>query len=99
DSNADQALLENEALQLRQEHIPLRIVPLFPVMSDLRLFTALFGGKSIVEPSVFTHTAKRRAASIAAPPAWSLLLLGGILVLLLAGNERWNGRLTVREAA
>jgi VWA domain-containing protein len=99
DSNADQAMLENEALQLRQEHIPLRIVPLFPVMSDLRLFSALFGDRSIVQPSVFTHTAKRRASAVAAPPAWSLLLLGGILVLLLAGNERWNGRLSVSGAA
>ena len=44
---------------------------------------------------VSTIGAKRHAASVAAPAPWALLLLGGILVVLLAGNERWNGRLEV----
>jgi hypothetical protein len=70
-----------------------RIVPLFAQPRDKRLFAALFGEDSFVDPSVFTHTAKRQAASIAAPQPWMLLLLGGFLVLLLAGNERYNGRL------
>jgi hypothetical protein len=99
DSNADQSRLEQEALTLRQAKIPVRIVPLFAAPRDLRLFAALFGENAFVDPSVFTHTAKRHAASIAAPAPWALLLLGGLLVLLLAGNERWNGRLAVRAAA
>jgi hypothetical protein len=94
DSNADQGLLETEALRLRTEHIPVRIVPLFAQPRDKRLFAALFGEDSFVDPSVFTHTAKRQAASIAAPQPWMLLLLGGFLVVLLAGNERFNGRLS-----
>jgi hypothetical protein len=93
DSNNDQGLLEEEALQLRTAHLPVRIVPLFAAPRDLRLFTALFGQSAIVDPSVFTHTATRHAASVAAAQPWALLLLGGALVLLLAGNERWNGRL------
>jgi hypothetical protein len=93
DSNADQALLEDEAVELRSQHIPVRIVPLFAAARDVRLFSALFGDNAFVDPSVFTHTAKRQAASIAAPNPWALLLLGGLLVLLLSGNERWNARL------
>jgi hypothetical protein len=93
DSNSDQGLLDQEALTLRRQHIPVRIVPLFAAARDISLFKALFGESSIVDPSVFTHTAKRRAASVAAAQPWTLLLLGGALVLLLAGNERWNGRL------
>src|SRR6476469_981357 len=93
DSNADQGLLETEALRLREEHIPVRIVPLFAQPRDKRLFAALFGDKSFVDPSVFTHTAKRHAASSAAPQPWMLILLGCLLVALLAGNERYNGRL------
>jgi hypothetical protein len=93
DSNADQGLLETEALRLREEHIPVRIVPLFAQPRDKRLFAALFGDDSFVDPSVFTHTAKRHAASIAAPQPWMLVLLGCLLVALLAGNERYNGRL------
>jgi predicted phage tail protein len=99
DSNADQALLEQEALQLRAEHIPVRIVPLFAAPRDRRLFAALFGDKAFVDPSVFTHTAKRHAAAVAAPQPWLLILLGLLLVVLLAGNERFNGRLTARDVA
>jgi hypothetical protein len=99
DSNADQGLLEQEALQLRTEHIPVRIVPLFAAPRDKRLFAALFGEKAFVDASVFTHTAKRHAAAVAAPQPWMLLLLGALLVVLLAGNERYNGRLTARGVA
>jgi hypothetical protein len=99
DSNADQGALEQQALQLRQAHIPVRIVPLFPTTDDLHRFTALFGTSSLVDPRVFTHTAKRRATSVTAPQPWELLLLGALLVLLVAGNERWNGRLVVRGTA
>jgi hypothetical protein len=91
DSNGDQSLLEQEAATLHAQHIPVRIVPLFATIRDVDLFTALFGQSSMVDPSVFTHTAKREAASVAASQPWALLLLGGALVLLLAGNERWNG--------
>ena len=93
DSNGDQSLLEQEAATLHAQHIPVRIVPLFATIRDVDLFTALFGQSSMVDPSVFTHTAKREAASVAASQPWALLLLGGALVLLLAGNERWHGRL------
>jgi hypothetical protein len=99
DSNADQGLLEQEALALRTAKIPVRIVPLFAAPKDRRLFAALFGENALVDPSVFTHTATRHAAPIAAPAPWTLLLLGGLLVALLAANERWNGRLTLRAAA
>jgi hypothetical protein len=93
DSSADQPLLEQEAVRLRQEHIPLRIVPLFASAHDKSLFAALFGDDAFVDPKVFTHTATRHTESIAAPAPWLLLGLGGILVLLLAANERFNARL------
>lgn len=93
DSAADQPLLEQEAVRLRQLHIPLRIVPLFAAPHDKRLFGALFGDNSFVNPKVFTHTATRHTAAIAAPAPWGLIGLGLILVLLLGANERWNARL------
>jgi VWA domain-containing protein len=99
DSNADEALLQAEALRLRAEHVPVRIVPLFAQPTDKRLFAALFGENAFVDPSVFTHTARRHAASVAAPQPWVLILVGALLVLLLAGNERLNGRLVAKGAA
>jgi hypothetical protein len=98
DSNADQGRLEQEALLLRSKHIPVRIVPLFAATDNLHLFGALFGNKAFVDPSVFTHTAKRHAEPVRAPSPWLLILLGTILVFLLAGNERWNARLEAKAA-
>jgi hypothetical protein len=98
DAASDEGLLTAEALRLRAEHIPVRIVPLFAAAADLHFFTALFGRDALVDPSVFTHTAKRHAESVAAPAPWTLLLLGALFVVLLAGNERWNSRLQVERA-
>jgi hypothetical protein len=91
----DQQPIISEALRLRREHITVRIVPLFATGQNKRFFSTLFGSDVFVDPSVFTHTAKRHAAAIAAPTPWALLALGILLVVLLAGNERWNGRLAI----
>jgi von Willebrand factor type A domain len=98
DSDADQASLEEEALRLRADHVPVRIVPLFATPQNRSIFAALFGNNAFVDPSVFTHTAKRHAAAVAAPQPWMLILLGALLVVLLAGNERFNARLETRGA-
>lgn len=93
DAATDQAALEAEAVRLRQDHIPVRIVPLFAKASDKRYFAALFGDNVFVDPSVFRHSAKRHEDGVTAAEPWALLGLGALLVCLLAGNERWNGRL------
>lgn len=99
DADADQPALDIEALRLRQAHIHVRIVPLFANPVKLRYFAALFGPNVFVDPSVFTHTAKRHEQSISVAEPWALLTLGVALVLLLAGNERWNSRLAIGAAA
>jgi hypothetical protein len=98
DAAADLPALSGEALRLQREHIAVRIVPLFADPTNLRLFAALFGQKAFVSPSVFTHTAKQHEQAVAATEPWGLLALGVLLVLLLAGNERWNARLALGEA-
>lgn len=99
DATSDRGLLADEALLLRSKHIPVRIVPLFASASNIQFFGALFGRRAFVDPSVFTHTAQRHAQPIAAPAPWGLLLLGALLVVLLAGNERLNGRLQAAGVA
>ena len=99
DATADQPALAAEALHLRREHIAVRIVPLFAASANIRYFAAIFGDNVFVHPSVFTHTAKRHAQAVAGSQPWALLVLGVLLVLLLAGNERWNGRLAIDAAA
>jgi hypothetical protein len=95
DATADQPALDAEALRLRKAHIAVRIVPLFANPQNLDYFAAVFGDNAFVDPSVFTHTAKRQAQAVAATEPWALLALGLLLVVLLAGNERWNGRLSM----
>lgn len=99
DAAADQGALAAEALRLRRESIPVRIVPLFASRLNLRYFAGVFGPDVFVDPSAFTHTAQNRTQAVAAVEPWTLLLVGALLVLLLAGNERWNGRLSVGAAA
>jgi len=94
DATSDQPVLDAEALKLRRAHIAVRIVPLFATPTNMRYFSAVFGDNVFVDPSVFTHTARRHEQSVAAAEPWALLVLGLTLVLLLAGNERWNGRLS-----
>jgi hypothetical protein len=75
-----------------------RIVPLFANPANARLFAALFGSSSFVKPTVFTHTAKRHAQAVSGSEPWLLIGLGVVLVLLLASNERWNGRFVAEVA-
>jgi hypothetical protein len=99
DSAADQEPLVAVALALRRAHIPVRIVPLFADPANVRIFAALFGESAFVDPHVFAHRAGRSVQPIAAASAWALLGLGTLLVLLLAGNERLNGRLEIGARA
>jgi hypothetical protein len=99
DSAADQSALNAEAIRLRREHIPVRIVPLFAAAANHEYFAALFGDNAFVDPSVFAHRAKQHVQAVAAAAPWALLAVGLVLVLLLAGNERWNSRLAVEAPA
>lgn len=93
DSVGDEPALDDEALRLHREGIPVRIVPLFAQESNKRYFAALFGPNAFVNPSAFRHDAHEHVQPIAAAAPWALIGLGVLLVLLLAGNERWNTRL------
>jgi hypothetical protein len=98
DASGDSGTLLAAASRLKTAHVPVRIVPLFADPANKQYFAAIFGDNAFVSPSVFTHTARRHEQSIAAATPWGLVVLGVVLVLLLAGNERWNGRLSLREA-
>lgn len=99
DAPTDQGALDAVALQLRNDRIPVRIVPLFPSAQDRAYFASLFGTGAFVAPSAFTHTATRRLVPVAGTVPWALLALGVVLVVLLAANERLNGRLAFRRIA
>lgn len=99
DSAGDQPAVVAEAIALRRAHIPVRIVPLFANPANKRFFATLFGNGAFVSPTAFTHTAKQHQEAVTASAPWALLALGLLLVLLLAGNERLNGRLAIGAPA
>ena len=98
DSSGDIANLDAEAVRLKHEHVPVRIVPLFAQANNKSYFAALFGEDSFVNPAAFAHRARKKVQPVTAAVPWGLIALGGVLVLLLAGNERWNGRLVAEPA-
>ena len=98
DSVEDLPALQTEALRLHQEHIPVRIVPLFAEEDNKAYFAALFGHDAFVNPAAFRHKAHQRVQPVTAAAPWTLIGLGLVLVLLLAGNERWNARLAMEPA-
>ncbi len=99
DSSADLPALNAAAIELQDAHVPVRIVPLFADPANVRLFAALFGRDAFVSANAFTHTASRRVQPVVAAAPLGLLALGVLLVILLAGNERWNARLAFGRPA
>ena len=77
--------------------MPVRIVPLFPESSNKVLRRALRAERVRRAVGVQAQRAQACAAGGREQP-WALLSLGVVLVLLLAGNERWNARLVVEPA-
>jgi hypothetical protein len=98
------AVLADSLAQLRKAHIELRIVPLFPLADNLALWKRLVGPGAIAAsatlPNSPTEAAKQEAHPFQAGVSVWLLALSGLIVLVLAANERWCGRLSLaREEA
>ena len=82
------------------DHIPVRIVPLFAAPRDRRLFAALFGDKRVRRPErLHAHREAARGSRSPRRSRGCCCSLGGLLVVLLAGNERLNGRLDGADVA
>ena len=99
DSQDDRDPLVAVANELRQAHVPVRIVPINAAPSDVAIFAGLFGKNVFVSPSAFTSTSKRRVEPIVAASPWALIAVGLVLVGLLAANERLNSRLVPESAS
>jgi hypothetical protein len=93
DGVEDREPLAAEAVALKHQHIPVRILPLYAAPSDRSIFASLFGADAFIKASAFAHSAGRHSNPLAADSAWALLGVGALLVLQLAGNERANARL------
>ena len=86
----------NLVLDMKREGLPLRIVPLFPNLEDRTFFEKLAGAGAFDESVTFAGQLKRNAHNtFGGGTPWSLIVLGSLLALVLAANERWLARLVL----
>jgi hypothetical protein len=99
----DPGTLADAVNALRRAHVGIRIVPLFPRPENTALWESLVGRDAIVASPTLPDSPLAAAKKEAQPfqpglPA-ALLAFSALLVLALAANERWCGRLVFRRAA
>jgi hypothetical protein len=81
---------------LRREGVQFRVVPLFPTSDARFVFERLVGKRAFVEGKVLGSERVSVSTKLSAPSVRWLLALAGLLVLVVAANERWCGRLEPR---
>jgi hypothetical protein len=97
---SDFAILTQTLADLRHDKVALRVVPLRPTDRGRALFSSVLGDRAILPTpteAASSETVVRRTLHGSFPLA--LLLLGGFVLLCLAGNELWCARLALPRAA
>lgn len=97
---SDFAVLTQTLADLRHDKVALRVVPLRPTDRGRELFGSVLGDRAILPTPTeagTSETAVSRTLHGSFPVA--LILLGGLLLLGLAANERWCTRLTLPTRA
>jgi hypothetical protein len=94
-ASGDQAALTRDLISFRGGSIPLKIVPLNPLFEDKAYFERLLGKDPFVASpnSVLGNNSPTSGFESVSTTPVALLVAGGALLLLLALNELWCGRL------
>jgi hypothetical protein len=77
---------------LRRQSLTIRVVPLSPLQAGRSVFETLLGQDALIEPDQL-RTPQRVAVQTQATLPVEFLVLGGVLLAVLALNERLTGRL------
>jgi hypothetical protein len=98
-SGFDTSSLTEELVRYGRQQIDLRVIPLFPSSEDLALFRQLAPDGAFVERAELVRNSevRERQTLVGAFP-WPFVAAAAGLLLLLAANERWCGRLAWRSA-
>jgi len=98
-SGFDTSVLTEEIGRYGREGIDLRVIPLFPVAEDLALFEQLLPKDRFVERAELVRNSEvREQQTLVGAFPWPYLGVAALLLLVLAANERWCGRLVWRTA-
>jgi hypothetical protein len=95
-ASADRPRLTESLVRIVEEGIRLRVVPLGATSEGRAFFEGVVGPEAFVSPAELTGEAERRVARrLEAGSPEPLVLAGGLLLLLLAVNERLLARVPV----
>lgn len=95
-ASSDAAALSDTLSRLRQEKVQLRVVPLRPSDQALKLFNSLLPkGYLIAKPNAVTFESTQSGSVLGGNLPVLLVVLAALLLLTLAANERWCGRLAL----
>jgi hypothetical protein len=95
---SDYAALTQTLVQLRSEHVVVRAVPLVSSENAKQLFRSVLGnGYLLPAPSAVAHDSGSVRRTLPGGIPVALLMLGGLLLLGLAANERWCTRLALPD--
>lgn len=98
-SGFDSSVLTEEVVRYQRERIDLRVIPLFPGSEDLAFFEQLLGKDALVERAELVRNSEvRERQTLVGGFPWAFVAVASALLLLLAANERWCGRLAWRTA-
>lgn len=80
----------------RNQNVPFRIVPLTPRADNLTLFKNLAGKQAFDPPVTRTgHGVGAAEGALEGTVPWTLIVIAGLVLVALAANEHWCGRLPV----
>jgi hypothetical protein len=97
DSVFDLPALTQEVIRYQRDGLRLRLVPLFPAPDDRELFGRLAGQDAFVtNDELLENTALEERRTVVGEFPLALVLAGGLLLLVVAANERLCGRLAWR---
>ena len=95
---SDYASLTQTLVQLRRENVVVRAVPLITSEQGRQLFGSVLGPDYLLPaPRAVANPTSRVQRSLVGEVSIPLLVLGGLLLLGLAANERWCARLAIPE--
>jgi hypothetical protein len=78
--------------ELKRQSLVVRVVALSPLQAGRAVFETLLGKDALIEPSQLRNPQRVTVKTQSALPT-GFLVLGGILLAVLAANERFAGRL------
>ena len=98
-SGFDTSVLTEELARYQRDGIDLRVIPLFPAPEDLSLFEQLVTEDEFVERAELVRNSEvRERQTLVGTFPRAFVGVAAALLLLLAVNERWCGRLAWRTA-